>query len=47
MPNLAPVQGNTFAITLLDGLSSREELVLATLNAALGTIPSVWRFRGG
>lgn len=37
--DLAPVRGNTFAITLLDGLSSREELVLATLNAALGTIP--------
>lgn len=36
---LAPVKGNTFAITMLDGLSSREELVLATLNAALGTIP--------
>src|SRR5690554_6745068 len=36
---LAPVKGNTFAITLLDGLSSREELVLATLNAASGTIP--------
>ncbi|MDL0431238.1 nitric oxide-sensing protein NosP [Marinobacter sp. TBZ242] len=36
---LAPIKGNTFAITLLDGLSSREELVLATLNAALGTIP--------
>ncbi|TGX51030.1 GfdT protein [Marinobacter orientalis] len=36
---LAPIRGNTFAITLLDGLSSREELVLATLNAALGTIP--------
>lgn len=36
---LAPVKGNTFAITLLDGLSSREELVLATLNAALGSIP--------
>ena len=37
--NLAPIKGNTFAITLLDGLSSREELVLATLNSALGTIP--------
>lgn len=37
--HLAPVKGNTFAITLLDGLSSREELVLATLNAALGSIP--------
>lgn len=36
---LAPIKGHTFAITLLDGLSSREELVLATLNAALGTIP--------
>jgi hypothetical protein len=37
--NVAPIKGNTFAITLLDGLSSREELVLATLNSALGTIP--------
>ncbi|SDX32065.1 nitric oxide-sensing protein NosP [Marinobacter mobilis] len=37
--NLAPIRDNTFAITLLDGLSSREELVLSTLNAALGTIP--------
>lgn len=36
---LAPVRGNTFAITMLDGLSSREELVLATLNSALGSIP--------
>ncbi|MDO6443662.1 MULTISPECIES: nitric oxide-sensing protein NosP [unclassified Marinobacter] len=36
---LAPIKGNTFAITLLDGLSSREELVLSTLNAALGSIP--------
>lgn len=34
-----PVRDNTFAVTLLDGLSSREELVLATLNAALGAIP--------
>ncbi|WP_435389324.1 nitric oxide-sensing protein NosP [Halomonas ramblicola] len=29
-----------FALTLLDGLSSREEQVLATLEAALGRIPS-------
>nr|WP_207308684.1 nitric oxide-sensing protein NosP [Marinobacter caseinilyticus] len=36
---VAPIKNNTFAITLLDGLSSREELVLTTLNAALGTIP--------
>lgn len=37
--DLAPVRDNTFAITLLDGLSSREELVLSSLNAALGAIP--------
>lgn len=36
---VAAVTGNTFAITLLDGLSSHEELLLATLNAALGNIP--------
>ncbi|MBS3803455.1 MAG: FIST C-terminal domain-containing protein [Oleiphilaceae bacterium] len=38
-PQIAPIKGNTFALTLLDGLSSREELVLATLNSVLGTIP--------
>lgn len=37
---LAPVAGHTFALTLLDGLSSSEERVLATLDAALGSIPS-------
>lgn len=37
---LAPVNGHSFALTLLDGLSSREEQVLATLDAALGHIPS-------
>ena len=36
---LAPIKGNTFALTLLDGLSSREEMVLAALSAALGDIP--------
>ncbi|MBC2659848.1 FIST C-terminal domain-containing protein [Pseudomonas sp. MSSRFD41] len=36
---LAPIKGNTFALTLLDGLSSREEMVLAALGAALGDIP--------
>lgn len=36
---LAPIKGHTFAITLLDGLSSREELVLMSLNMALGSIP--------
>ncbi len=33
------VAANTFALTLLDGLSSREEMVLAALSAALGDIP--------
>ncbi|BCX68618.1 nitric oxide-sensing protein NosP [Pseudomonas izuensis] len=36
---LAPIKGNSFALTLLDGLSSREETVLAALSAALGDIP--------
>lgn len=36
---LAPIKDHTFALTLLDGLSSREEVVLATLSAALGSIP--------
>ncbi|MDH2373218.1 nitric oxide-sensing protein NosP [Cobetia sp. 3AK] len=35
---VAPVMGNSFALTLLDGLSSSEEQVLATLDAALGSI---------
>nr|WP_301282073.1 nitric oxide-sensing protein NosP [Halomonas sp. 707B3] len=37
---VAPVNEHSFALTLLDGLSSREEQVLATLDAALGRIPS-------
>ncbi|MDH4574107.1 nitric oxide-sensing protein NosP [Salinicola acroporae] len=37
---LAPIAGHSFALTLLDGLSSSEEQVLATLDAALGSIPS-------
>lgn len=36
---VAPVTGHSFALTLLDGLSSSEEQVLATLDAALGSIP--------
>ncbi|THG79787.1 GfdT protein [Pseudomonas sp. A-1] len=36
---LEPVAGHSFALTLLDGLSSREELVLSALNAAFGRIP--------
>jgi hypothetical protein len=37
--DLAPIKDHTFALTLLDGLSSREEVVLATLSTALGSIP--------
>lgn len=37
---IAPIKGNTFAVTLLDGLSIQEENVLVTLNSALGSIPS-------
>ncbi|HSC85171.1 MAG TPA: nitric oxide-sensing protein NosP [Pseudomonas sp.] len=36
---LAPLKDHSFALTLLDGLSSREEVVLAALSAALGNIP--------
>ncbi|WP_137889148.1 nitric oxide-sensing protein NosP [Pseudomonas sp. 2FE] len=36
---LAPIKNHCFALTLLDGLSSREEVVLAALSAALGSIP--------
>ncbi|MCG6658195.1 GfdT protein [Halomonas campisalis] len=36
---IAPIKEHTFALTLLDGLSASEERVLATLNAALGSIP--------
>ena len=35
----APIKGNTFALTLLDGLSIQEENVLVALNSALGSIP--------
>jgi len=37
---VAPIKGHTFALTLLDGLSSQEELVLLTLDSALGSIPN-------
>lgn len=37
---IAPIKGNTFALTLLDGLSIQEENVLVTLNSALGSIPN-------
>ncbi|MCL2912754.1 FIST C-terminal domain-containing protein [Shewanella corallii] len=36
---IAPVAGNSFVLTLIDGLSPKEELFLAILNAALGKIP--------
>lgn len=38
--DVAPIKGHSFALTLLDGLSIEEENVLATLSAALGSIPS-------
>ena len=37
---VAPIKGNSFALTLFDGLSIQEEMVLVSLNAALGSIPS-------
>lgn len=37
---LAPLADHSFVVTLLDGLSSSEESVIATLDAALGSIPS-------
>lgn len=37
---IAPVKGHTFALTLLDGLASLEERVLAALNSAFGSIPN-------
>ncbi len=40
---LAPIKGNSFALTLLDGLSSREEMVLAALSAAHGRYPTLRR----
>ncbi|MCB2828636.1 hypothetical protein KQ902_14985, partial [Listeria monocytogenes] len=36
---LAPIKDHSFARTLLAGLASREEVVLAALGAALGAIP--------
>lgn len=38
---LAPLAEHSFALTLLDGMSVREELVLSALNAALNGIPLV------
>lgn len=36
---VAPIMGHSFALTLLDGLSVREEQLLNVLNAQLGSIP--------
>ncbi len=36
---LVSIKGHSFALTLLDGLSSREEVVLGALSAAFGSIP--------
>lgn len=38
---VVPVEGHSFAFSLLDGLSIREELVLKSLNDSLGEIPLV------
>ncbi len=38
---IAPLEGNSFALSLLDGLAIREEMVLNALNAALQNIPLV------
>ncbi|MGH1460480.1 MAG: nitric oxide-sensing protein NosP [Neptuniibacter sp.] len=37
---IALIKGNTFALTLFDGLSIQEENVLVALNSALGSIPN-------
>lgn len=39
LKELAPIQGNSFLLTLLDGLSTKEELFLQTLNSATYGIP--------
>lgn len=39
--SLAPMAYNSFALSLLDGMSIREELVLSALNGALSGIPLV------
>lgn len=44
---VAPIKGNTFALTLFDGLSIQEENVLVTLNSALGSIPNFGGSAGG
>ncbi|MFV0279090.1 MAG: FIST signal transduction protein, partial [Parahaliea sp.] len=36
---LAPIEGHSFVLSLLDGMSIREELVLQAINEALGGIP--------
>jgi len=39
LKELAPIQGNSFLLTLLDGLSAKEEQFLQTLNSATSGIP--------
>lgn len=39
--SVAPITGNSFALSLLDGLSIREELVLKALSTGLAEIPLV------
>lgn len=38
--NIAPIKGHSFALTLVDGLSSLEERILLTLNSVFGSIPN-------
>lgn len=38
--DVAPIKGHSFALTLVDGLSSLEERFLVTLNSAFGSIPN-------
>lgn len=38
---VAPITGNSFALSLLDGMSIREELILRALSAGLSDIPLV------
>lgn len=38
--DIAPIKGHSFALTLVDGLSSNEERILAAMNSAFGSIPN-------
>jgi len=44
---ITPLEGNSFALSLLDGLAIREEMVLSALNDSLRKIPLVGGSAGG